>query len=86
MQVAHDILASGFIGYPNGMADIVGQTTRLDDATLPMSYIKTPNVLKYVREHFACDTLNGAELEDDGGAGSQWGHWEQRIFQVSPPI
>ena len=35
--------------------------------------------------HFGCDTLAGAELEDDGGPGSAYAHWEERIFQVPSP-
>lgn len=44
--------------------------------------VVTPNVARVVREHFACNTLAGAELEDDGGPGSAYAHWEERIFQV----
>lgn len=42
----------------------------------------TPNVLRVAREHFGCDTLTGAELEDDGVGGSAYSHWEERVFQV----
>lgn len=42
----------------------------------------TPNVRRVAREHFGCDTLTGAELEDDGSGGSAFSHWEERIFQV----
>ena len=31
--------------------------------------IKTPKVLEVARRHFACSTLEGVELEDDGGSG-----------------
>ena len=31
--------------------------------------IKTPKVLEVARSHFACSTLEGVELEDDGGSG-----------------
>ena len=42
--------------------------------------VVTPNVLNYVRNHFGCDDLNGAELEsqEDACIGS---HWEERIFE-----
>eukprot|EP01137_Pigoraptor_chileana_P010386 Opistho-2@59929 len=42
--------------------------------------IVTPTVLSEVRSHFGCDGLNGAELEDGGGAGTAGSHWEQRVF------
>ena len=41
----------------------------------------TPRVVHAVREHFACATLEGAELEDQGGDGTAFTHWEKRIFQ-----
>jgi len=41
----------------------------------------TPRVVRAVREHFACPTLEGAELEDQGGDGTAFTHWEKRIFQ-----
>mmetsp|Transcript_24870 Transcript_24870/g.41759 ORF Transcript_24870/g.41759 Transcript_24870/m.41759 type:complete len:349 (-) Transcript_24870:34-1080(-) len=42
--------------------------------------IITPTVLAKVREHFACPSLNGAELEDQGGTGTAGSHWETRIY------
>ena len=38
-----------------------------------------------MREHFACDSAPGAELEGDGGSGIAENHWEERIFAVSSP-
>ncbi len=35
-----------------------------------------------VREHFACPTLEGAELEDQGNVGTALTHWEKRLFEV----
>ncbi len=35
-----------------------------------------------VREHFACPTLEGAELEDQGSVGTALTHWEKRFFEV----
>merc|ERR1712166_1114447 len=42
--------------------------------------IVTPKVLETVREQFACQDLNGAELENQGGSGTAGSHWEKRIF------
>lgn len=39
-----------------------------------------PTVVAKVKEHFGCDTLEGAELEDAGGSGTASSHWEKRIF------
>ena len=41
----------------------------------------TPRVVDEVRRHFDCPTLEGAELEDQGGDGTAFTHWEKRIFQ-----
>jgi hypothetical protein len=45
-----------------------------------VTQIVTPSVVKAVREHFGCSTLNGAELEDGGGAGTAGSHWEKLLF------
>lgn len=42
----------------------------------------TPRVVKEVREHFNCSTLEGAELEDQGEEGTVLTHWEKRVFEV----
>lgn len=41
----------------------------------------TPRVVEEVRRHFNCPTLEGAELEDQGGDGTAFTHWEKRVFQ-----
>lgn len=41
----------------------------------------TPKVLKEVRNHFNCSTLEGAELEDQGDIGTRLTHWEKRVFE-----
>ena len=45
------------------------------------SLMVTPRVVEEVRRHFDCPTLEGAELEDQGGDGTALTHWEKRIFQ-----
>lgn len=41
----------------------------------------TPAVVKEVRRHFNCSTLEGAELEDQGEIGTKLTHWEKRVFE-----
>jgi len=43
--------------------------------------VVTPAVVREVRRHFNCPTLDGAELEDQGGDGTALTHWEKRLFQ-----
>lgn len=42
------------------------------------SAISSPRVLRAVRKHFGCEELEGAQLEDGGGAGTASSHWEMR--------
>lgn len=46
-----------------------------------ISILVTPKVREIVREHFACPTLEGAELEDQGSTGTALTHWEKRLFE-----
>ena len=39
-----------------------------------------PTVLAKAQAGFACDSLNGVELESDGGGGSAGVHWEKRVM------
>ena len=32
--------------------------------------------------HFGCDTLEGAEIENQGGDATARSHWEKRLFEV----
>jgi len=42
--------------------------------------LTTPKVKDFVRQHFNCTSLDGAELENEGGSGTQWSHWEESLF------
>jgi len=43
--------------------------------------VVTPRVREEVQKHFGCDTLTGAELEDQGEEGTALTHWEKRLFE-----
>lgn len=34
------------------------------------------------RRHFNCPILEGMELENQGGAGTEFNHWEKRLLEV----
>ncbi len=36
--------------------------------------------------HFNCPTLQGVEVENQGGTGTAISHWEKRILEVSTLI
>lgn len=48
----------------------------------PVHMMVTPRVVDEARRHFACDQLEGAELENQGGDGTALTHWEKRVFEV----
>lgn len=39
------------------------------------------------RSHFDCPSLEGMELENQGGLGTELNHWEKRLLEVcdEPP-
>lgn len=43
--------------------------------------VKTPNVVRVVRQHFGCQEMIGAEVEDSI-EGRPQAHWEERLFQA----
>lgn len=46
-----------------------------------MHMLVTPKVVEESRNHFSCNNLEGAELEDQGGEGTVLTHWEKRVFE-----
>lgn len=44
-----------------------------------VTVVRTPNVVSFAREHFGCSSLDGFELENQGGEGTALHHWEKRI-------
>ena len=42
--------------------------------------IKSPKVLETARKYFGCTTINGVEIENEGGSGSAGAHWERAIL------
>ncbi|VDM52059.1 unnamed protein product [Angiostrongylus costaricensis] len=47
----------------------------------PVHMVVTPRVVDEARRHFACGSLEGAELENQGGDGTALTHWEKRVFE-----
>ncbi|XP_077392412.1 leishmanolysin-like peptidase isoform X3 [Festucalex cinctus] len=41
----------------------------------------TPRVVDEVRRHFQCPILEGMELENQGGMGTELNHWEKRLLE-----
>lgn len=41
----------------------------------------TPRVVEEARKHFNCTVLEGMELENQGGMGTELNHWEKRLLE-----
>uniref|UniRef100_UPI00358E0BC2 leishmanolysin-like peptidase n=1 Tax=Myxine glutinosa TaxID=7769 RepID=UPI00358E0BC2 len=48
--------------------------------THEVSLLVTPNVMAEGRKHFGCPSLEGVELENQGGVGTELNHWEMRLL------
>ena len=70
-------LESMFPYFPQGIENILMQK---ELRGLNRTLIKTPKVVETARKYFNCDRLEGLELEDQGGQGSNMSHWDQRIL------
>ena len=70
-------LESMFPYFPQGKENILMQKTIRG---IQRTLIKTPKVVERARKYFNCDSLEGLELEDQGGTGTSISHWEQRIL------
>jgi leishmanolysin len=84
-EACHALGYSSFFsfGYVNlNGVRVSGGTTSAYDSTLQKTTTKmvTPRVLAAARAYFNCSTLDGVEIEDQGGAGTQGVHWEKRIL------
>ena len=44
------------------------------------TYVKSKKVLEKAKMHFGCDTIQGLQLENQGGEGSSGSHWEARYM------
>ena len=66
-----------FYIFPGGINNTVG----LEYIRGAIRYvIKTPKVLEMAKKYFNCSNIKGVELEDQGGEGTAFSHWEQRIL------
>ena len=71
---------------PQVVKEIVRQHWNVSDtagSSIPhkVELIVTPRVVKEARDHFNCPSLEGAEIENQGGSGQKQTHWEKRLFE-----
>ncbi len=82
MLLLHEI--THVLGFSDGLFQYF-QTTQTLTKTKTINGIQRTlftgsNVIKYAKRHFACDDIEGIELENQGGDGSAGSHWEARIM------
>lgn len=58
-----------------------GWVTGMGKVNKEVHMMVTPTVVREVRRHFNCSSLEGAELEDQGSDGTSMTHWEKRLFE-----
>eukprot|EP00238_Polyblepharides_amylifera_P011301 CAMPEP_0196595724 /NCGR_PEP_ID=MMETSP1081-20130531/82121_1 /TAXON_ID=36882 /ORGANISM="Pyramimonas amylifera, Strain CCMP720" /LENGTH=546 /DNA_ID=CAMNT_0041920409 /DNA_START=207 /DNA_END=1848 /DNA_ORIENTATION=- len=62
-----------------GEDNVVKAVPLSDGSSVEM--VTTPKVTAAAREHFGCDSLQGAELESAGTDMTAGNHWENRVFE-----
>jgi len=63
-----------------GSTDDGRPSALVEDATTKKTYLVTDTVKSLSRAHFGCATLPGGMVENDGGQGTAFIHWEARAF------
>ena len=53
---------------------------KVDEYGINRYYLNSPILLEKARNYFHCPTLDGVELENQGGEGTAASHWEARIL------
>ena len=54
--------------------------TKIDDYGIKRYYLNSPKLLEIARKYYNCPELEGVELENQGGKGTEASHWEARIL------
>ena len=65
--------------FPGGLANTVfiNKDKRIG---LNRTYVKTKKLVEIAKRYFNCNSIEGIELEDQGGSGTAGSHWEARIL------
>mmetsp|Transcript_56892 Transcript_56892/g.130894 ORF Transcript_56892/g.130894 Transcript_56892/m.130894 type:complete len:796 (-) Transcript_56892:190-2577(-) len=65
------------VGEPVGVSS---DTIRVESTTgTPRWFLSTEKVVKFARTFFRCESIDGVPLEDQGGGGVAYAHWERRV-------
>nr|CCA19066.1 leishmanolysinlike peptidase putative [Albugo laibachii Nc14] len=64
--------------FPNPSGNTVAYSSERDHTVAKMV---TPRVAEFVKNHFNCSSVTGAELESQDDDGCMGSHWEERLFE-----
>lgn len=64
--------------FPNPSGNTVAYSSERDHTVAKMV---TPRVAEFVKNHFNCSSVTGAELESQDEDGCMGSHWEERLFE-----
>ena len=76
-EITHVLVFSNFLFNYFQYHDV---TTTKTVNGVTRTLIRTPKVLEAAAQHFGCSSIDGIELENQGGKGSVGSHWEARIM------
>ena len=53
---------------------------KADSDNIMRRYLNSPKLLEVAKKYYNCDSIEGVELENEGGTGTAGSHWEARIL------
>jgi hypothetical protein len=71
---------NNFYAAPTATATSSGTNARGLAYSYSVATLQTPNVAAWAKDHYACNSITGVELEDFGGGGTAGSHWDQRVI------
>lgn len=74
-------LQSGLPPY-DAQGYLAASGTILQDTSLKRHYVTLPRVIDAARKHFGCEVLDRVPLEEAGGDGSAFSHWDARAMHT----
>lgn len=55
-------------------------STKTTSDGVTRNILSTPKVTSFLKDHFGCNSLEGAYIENDGGSGTAGSHWESTSY------
>ncbi|KAL4453890.1 hypothetical protein ABPG74_003773 [Tetrahymena malaccensis] len=77
MQNWYDRASNSLLGQAGASKQIYAQTLR----GIQTNLLGSPNVQATARKYYGCQTIQGMQLENQGGSGSINSHWERTVIR-----